>query len=92
MSIPSESDIKKLEQATHEAGYSHYSVTKKPSSMKSYSRKFLAPNPYLIVKNQQTNRILQVKWIGDIKAAVKNTIAQIEEYESRKRESGICQH
>lgn len=83
MIIPSLSDIKILEKAAHDAGYYHYSITKKPSAMKSYSKKFLAPNPYLLVKNQQTNRILQVQWSGDIKVAVKSTIAQIEEYESK---------
>jgi len=83
MIIPTTSDIRMLEKATHDAGYHHYSITKKPSAMKSYSRSHLVPNPFLIVKNKQTNRILQVKWVGDFQAVVKSTIAQIKDYETR---------
>ena len=83
MIIPTTSDIRMLEKATHDAGYHHYSITKKPSSLKYYSRNTLNPNPYLIVKHKQTNRILQVKWVGDFQTVVKNTLSQIQEYETK---------
>lgn len=83
MTVPSDTDIKILEQATHNAGFRDYSIKKKPASMMSYSRKALSSNPYLIVKNRRSNRIIQIIWVDDITAVAKEIICKIEEYEAK---------
>lgn len=84
MIVPSESDIQKLQEATYKAGYDNYSVVKKPSASKAYSSYKRVPNPYLIVKNRETNRLFQIKWAGDFKAAVNNLLAEIASYENKR--------
>ena len=83
MNIPSKADIKKLEEATHRAGYRDYSITKKPASTKNYRRSDLPANPYLIVKNQRSNRIIQIMWEGGLEAVQNDIIDKIEKYESK---------
>ena len=82
MTQPSESELEDIKNRIVELGYQSYTVSRKVSETRQYSRKKQSANPFFIVKNIVSNRVFQIKWDGNYHEFVREILAKIEKYET----------
>lgn len=82
MTQPSQSELEDIKNRIAELGYLNYTVSKKVSETKQYSRKKNSPDPYFIVKNVVSSRVFQTRWDGNYHEFLNKILSKIEKHET----------
>lgn len=82
MMLPENEQLEKIKDTLSAKGYVNYTIFKKDSQMRRFTSKKESANPYYVLKNNENNRVFQVKWDGNYQNFLREIITIVEKYHS----------